>query len=168
MDLRSLNKIKILMQLFEMDIKPDLMLDANGGVVCAYLALAADFRSDSLLSLVETLRTNLFVDDWYHSPAFINHILYMFKGSLYKQLDKLVKYVRELFPGGKSMISRLEIVTMIYCMDTKKCILVSNRKESIFTDICEDGNIERLSMWNLASTALPVIINPIVIDGKNI
>jgi hypothetical protein len=149
-----------------MGIKPDIMLGASGGVVCAYLALAADFNRDNLLRLADTLRTNLFIEDWYRSPAFINHILYMFKGSLYKQSTKLCDYVKELFPGGKRMISRVEILTMTYCMDTKRCVIISNRRDSAFTDICEDGNIERLSMWNLASTALPVIINPIKIDGK--
>lgn len=153
------------------DVLPDLTCCASGGVVVAYLMMAADYRPLGLINLSATIRTDLFIKDRY-LPVMSKPLGILLHGSMYGQSDRISPYMHALFPGGRASIQRREVCTLLYNTKTKNPCIATNvsREASIlqgelpFETIYANGDIDLIAKTCVASAALPFVVGGVPIE----
>ena len=166
-------QIAILMNMYNISPRPDLMLGTSGGNLAGYLSLAADFSPDGMERICHFISSKLFSVTWFPSYLYFlpSIVVGFFKSSLYKQGSGSVELMKNIFTPQN--ISAVEILTGTCERSTGKQQIFSNKSEedSILKDVPFDYNInnclpvqyvnadiEKIAKICIASASIPVLV----------
>jgi len=164
-----------------LEYTPDICLGSSGGNVSAYIGLSGNWTEGGIKRVVKTVNSDMFSQTWWPKPmGFLpTWILGIFEGSIFKPgygPSRLLK----AFSDTQS-IQEVEIWSGTFNKTQKRTQLFCNKK-STDTYISEttynpflfkttpltymNGNIDLISKVTVASASVPVLFQPVEINGE--
>ncbi len=161
---------------------PDLCMGTSGGNVALYLAISGNFNEGNIHRVVETLTPKMFSQNWWPGPmSFIpTWLLGVFEGSVYKPGYGAGALMKAF--NTTSSIQTIEMWNSSFNKEQNRTALFCNKKSSDtyispFTYSSfdfktlplkfNDGDIQKISQTIIASASIPLLFQPVVIDGEN-
>lgn len=170
-------QLAILQHLCDIGYIPSLTLGSSGGNLAAYLACAADWKSNHIERLAKELKSHYFAQPWNHFKL-LSGAIGFFNGNAFDQGYGLHEFMKTYFTT--TSITKYEIWTGTYNQDLQKFRLFCNKSRQASLINCDDidynltqsmkpyfcqGDIDKITNAGLASAAVPGVIQPVVIDG---
>lgn len=171
-----------LWKLTECGYKPELCFVGSGGGVATFLGVSAYWNPSKLFAVASTLNTECFVSEWTSSGVKIlpSALASLIHGTAYKSTTKGTEILNNYLSQNTSQGTEIWIAAINE--KTGKVLLSCNKKredcliqgERLNTQLFEyeglaylGGDLEEISKALLASACIPVLVQPICIDGHN-
>ena len=163
-----------------LEYTPDICLSASGGNVSTYIGLSGNWTDGGITRVVKTMNSSLFSKTWWPGPmGFLpTWILGIFEGSIYKP-GYGPKQLLKAFSDTQS-IQDVEIWSGTFNKTKKKAGFFCNKKaaDSFISEntynpftfktlplVYMDGDIDLISKVTVASASVPILFQPVEIDG---
>jgi hypothetical protein len=163
-----------------LEYTPDICLSASGGNVATYIGLSGNWTEGGITRVVKTMNSSLFSQTWWPGPmGFLpTWILGIFEGSIYKpgygpkQLLKAFSDTQsiqdvEIWSGT---FNKTKKKACFFCNKTGSDSFISENTYNPFTFktlplVYMDGDINLISKVTVASASVPILFQPVEIDG---
>jgi len=170
-------QLAILQHLCDIDYKPSLLLGSSGGNLAAYIACAADWKSNHIERISKELKSHFFVQPW-HDIGLISGCIGFFNGNAFSKGKGLHEFMKTYFTPES--ITKYEIWTGTYNRDLQKFRLFCNKSKKNSFINCDNidynltqsmepyfcnGDIDRIADAGLASASIPGLVLPQCIDN---
>jgi hypothetical protein len=163
-----------------LEYTPDICLSASGGNVSAYIGLSGNWTDGGIKRVVKTMNSSMFAKTWWPSPlGFLpTWILGIFEGSVYKPGHGPSQLLKA-FSDSQS-IQDVEIWSGTFNKTKKRSSFFCNKQASdsfisentynpfLFKTtplVYMDGDIKLISKVTVASASVPILFQPVEIDG---
>ncbi len=163
-----------------LEYTPDICLSASGGNVSTYIGLSGNWTDGGITRVVKTMNSTMFSKTWWPGPmGFLpTWILGIFEGSIYKP-GYGPKQLLKAFSDTQS-IQDVEIWSGTFNKTKKKAGFFCNKKasDSFISEntynpftfktlplVYMDGDIDLISKVTVASASVPILFQPVEIDG---
>lgn len=165
--------------LSKFNYKPDVFLGASGGSIVNTIYVSSDYKSTGIERISKSLSSSQFVEEWI-APN-LSKIIGFFHGSLYKHPKEHTSFTMENITPR--ILIENEIWIQTYDIDKKSTQLLCSTSEdrtllhmdvgtlnigNISNPIYLDGDAVRYSLALKASSSIPAILPPIVLDSLNL
>lgn len=174
-------QLSMLRRLTRHGYKPAIALSSSGGCVCTYLAMASHWDPNELNRVVRSISSDHFITSWFTGvlECVPSVVAGMFMGSMYKRSLQTIKVFETYF--SPSDLVDIEVWTSAVNEETGAVCLFCNRSQ------CEaiikgenfkmrtykseplnymDGDITRICDSTLATSSVPMLIQPQLIGDK--
>lgn len=175
-------QIAIVESLSDIGYKPDLTLASSGGTVASYCASYGDWKSEEIRKIAKDLSSSLFIRSWFspHLAIFHSIVAGYFYGAAYQASDTTIDFFEKYFTP--LTITQYEIWVGAINRDTGAVCLFCNRSRAeaqikggnfniamIKSEPLKylNGNLEDIMNAAMASSSIPIMIEPRVIDGRS-
>src|SRR5258708_2035167 len=128
-------QLAILQHLCEIDYIPSLLLGSSGGNLSAYIAVAADFKSNRIELLARELKSHFFAVEWSTVKPIAN-IIGFFNGNAFNTGYGLSEFMHTYFIP--KLITKYEIWTGCFNQDLQKFRLFCNKSKDESIIDCND------------------------------
>jgi hypothetical protein len=175
-------QIATLFNLTQFGYKPELCFVGSGGGVATFIAKAACWNPNKILSVSRLLSSDCFISEWTAKNLKIlpSHMTSVINGSAYQASQKgvciLKKFLSEkTVQDGEVWIAAINEKTgkvLLSCNKEKKHSLIQGKR--LNTQLVEyetlsylSGDLEEISKVILASACIPVLLEPVCIKNNN-
>lgn len=163
-----------------LEYTPDLCLSSSGGNVSTYVGLSGNWTDGGIKRVVKTMNPDMFAQTWWPRPmGFLpTWVLGIFEGSIYKpgygpsQLFKAFSDAQsiqdvEIWSGT---FNKSKKRSSFFCNKKPGDCFISENTYNPFTFkttplIYTDGDINLISKVAVASASVPILFQPVEIDG---
>lgn len=174
-------QVATLFKLTQFGYKPDLCFVGSGGGVATFIAKAAYWNPNKILSVSRLLSSDCFISEWAAKSLKImpSHMSSIVNGSAYKTSERGVSILKKFL--SETTIREGEVWIAAINESSGKVLLSCNKEKSdsiikgkkLNTQLAEyetlsylSGNLEEISKMILASACIPVLLEPVCIEGK--
>lgn len=155
--------------LADVDYVPELVFASSGGAICAFLMMAADWKSRKVPLILENISSDLFLDKW-KFPV-LRNLYSVCQGSRFKASTAGEKLFHSLFDSRK--ISTIETwvgafnkderrLSIITNMSQETCKMELNWADVALHNLCHlkymNGDVKGMASFVSASCSIPGMV----------
>jgi len=175
------HQLDFLWLLMLLGYNPDLCLGCSGGNVALFLALAAGWCPHGLKRVARSLHSRFFVESWFPSSLdFVPSLAAgFFAGAAYKKSGHAIKLFNTYFTPADIIEKEIWVGAInersgsirLFCNRSYEDAIIKGKHYDLRMFKSEplkylDGNVEQICQASVASSSIPLIIDPQRIDGK--
>lgn len=175
------HQLRLLHELMLLGYKPDIALGCSGGNVALYLAQAAGWDPYGLNRVARSINSRFFVESWFPSSLdFIPSLAAgLFAGAAYRKSEHAIRLFNAYFTPADVVETEIWVGAIneksgsirLFCNRSYEDAIIKGKHYNLRMFKSDplkylNGNVEHICQASVASSSIPLIIDPQKIDGR--